>query len=167
MITIIICIYNNRGPDGLENGKIRIARSCSKKGGIMCVGLIGGMDRLGRNYKNEAEHYGVEIKVFTRSRTGLADRLKQVDAVVIFTGKASHRIRNEALTAARSAEIPVIMTHSCGICSLRECFGRLGLKPEKCDHCGPSATCVIESATNIFPIKTMARSKYALTREAL
>jgi hypothetical protein len=85
------------------------------------------MDRLDRSYKDEAERHGVELKVFTRSKAGLADRIGQVDALVVFTGKTSHRIKNEAVLAARSARIPVIMLHSCGICSLRECLSRLVL----------------------------------------
>jgi hypothetical protein len=91
----------------------------------MCVALVGGMDRLHRDYRNEAEKHGVELKVFTKSRAGLADRIGQADAVVVFTGKTSHRIKNEAVTAARSANIPVMMVHSCGVCTLRECLARL------------------------------------------
>lgn len=95
----------------------------------MCVALIGGMDRLERDYENEAERHGVHLKVFTKAKVGLAARLKSVDAVVVFTGKTSHRIRNEAISTAKSKNIPVVMCHSCGVCSLRECLGRLVSQP--------------------------------------
>ncbi len=110
----------------------------------MCVALIGGMDRLDRSYRDEAEKHGVDLRVFTKSKTGLATRLRQVDAVVIFTGKTSHRIKNEAVTAAKAAAIPVVMVHSCGVCSLRECLGRLVSAPDRakassgCKLCGLS-----------------------------
>jgi len=91
----------------------------------MCVALIGGMDRLERDYEVEAQKHGVKLKVFTKTKTGLVARLKSVDVVVVFTGKVSHRLRGEALSAAKSKNIPVIMTHSCGVCSLRECLQRL------------------------------------------
>ncbi len=91
----------------------------------MCVALIGGMDRLERDYETEARKHGVELRVFTRTKAGLATRLKAVDVMVMFTGKVSHQLKREAVNAARSRNIPVIMVHSCGVCSLRECLQRL------------------------------------------
>lgn len=109
----------------------------------MCVALIGGMDRLERDYEVEAQKHGVKLKVFTKTKTGLVARLKSVDVVVVFTGKVSHRLRGEALSAAKSKNIPVIMTHSCGVCSLRECLLRLASSgkgvinaPRCCGSCG-------------------------------
>ncbi len=91
----------------------------------MCVALIGGMDRLERDYEAEARKHGVELRVYTKTKTGLATRLKTVDVMVMFTGKVSHQLKREAVSAARSRSIPVIMAHSCGVCSLRECLQRL------------------------------------------
>ncbi len=91
----------------------------------MCVAVIGGMDRLERDYENEAGKHGVDLRVFTKSKVDLAARLRKVDAVVVFTGKTSHRIRNEAISTAKTKGIPVILNHSCGVCSLRECLQRL------------------------------------------
>jgi len=36
----------------------------------MCVALIGGMDRLERDYETEARKHGVELRVFTKAKTG-------------------------------------------------------------------------------------------------
>ncbi len=91
----------------------------------MCVALIGGMDRLERDYINEALRHGVQLKVFTQGKTGMAARLHHMDAIVIFTGKTSHRLRNEALGTAKAKCIPVLMCHSCGICGLRHCLSFL------------------------------------------
>lgn len=114
----------------------------------MCVALIGGMDRLERDYETEARRHGVELKVFTKTKTGLTARLKSVDAMVMFTGKVSHRLRSEAISAARSKSIPVVMVHSCGVCSLRECLGQLVLsgkkgqkKPVCCGSCDGKGCC--------------------------
>lgn len=96
----------------------------------MCVALIGGMDRLERDYENEAGKHGVELRVFTKTKTGMASRLKSVDVMVMFTGKVSHRMKSEAISAARSKSIPVMMVHSCGVSSLRECLRNL-LEPVK------------------------------------
>ncbi|MEZ0329672.1 MAG: DUF2325 domain-containing protein [Dissulfuribacterales bacterium] len=91
----------------------------------MCVALIGGMDRLEREYKNEAERFGINLKVFTRSENRLGSKIKGVDALVIFTNKISHTARNEAKKIIKTGNIPVFRYHSCGVCTLRECFQHL------------------------------------------
>jgi hypothetical protein len=91
----------------------------------MCLAVIGGMDRLQRHYREEADRTGVELRIFNRSEANLAAKLNNVDALVIFTNKISHRARNEAVTVARRKEIPVFMYHSCGVCTLRNCLNCL------------------------------------------
>ncbi|NTV51088.1 MAG: DUF2325 domain-containing protein [Geobacteraceae bacterium] len=88
----------------------------------MCIALIGGMDRLGKHYRDEAGRAGVELQVFTRSENNIGTKLKKADAVVIFTNMVSHRVKNEAMNAARLNNIPVFMHHSCGVCTLRDCL---------------------------------------------
>ncbi len=88
----------------------------------MCIALIGGMDRLEKHYMNEAGRAGVELQVFTRSENNIGAKLKKADAVVIFTNMVSHRVKKEAMTAAKLNDIPVFMHHSCGVCSLRDCL---------------------------------------------
>jgi hypothetical protein len=68
-------------------------------GGVMCIALIGGMDRLEQHYRKAAEKFGIELKVFNASAAGMASTVKNADAVVIFTNKVSHRARKEVLKA--------------------------------------------------------------------
>lgn len=91
----------------------------------MCVALIGGMDRLERNYISEAEKFGVDLKVFTKSESEMASKIRNVDAVVIFTNKVSHKAKKEVMIIAKTKNIPVFMYHSCGICTLRDCLSCL------------------------------------------
>ena len=94
----------------------------------MCIALIGGMDMLERHYKNEAEKFGVDLKVFNASAAGIASMVKAADAVVIFTNKVSHRARKEVVNMARSRNIPVFQYHSCRVCTLRDCLNCLHKK---------------------------------------
>lgn len=94
----------------------------------MCVAVIGGMERLGSHYRREAEHLGIDLRLFNTSRTGILSRLKGVDLLVILTGKVSHRLRSEAMKAARANDIPVIHEHGCGLCSFRETIACLGCR---------------------------------------
>jgi hypothetical protein len=88
----------------------------------MSIAVIGGMDRLGPYYRKEAAKLGITLKIFNSSEPGIASKVKAADAVVIFTGKVSHRARNEVMHIARSFGIPVHQFHSCGLCTLRNCF---------------------------------------------
>jgi hypothetical protein len=102
----------------------------------MSIALIGGMDRLERHYISEAEKLGIDLKVFNKPEAGITQKIKNVDAVVIFTGKVSHRAKKEAMTVAKNKNIPVLMYHSCGICTLRDCFNCL--KDSSSSHKGGS-----------------------------
>ena len=91
----------------------------------MCVALIGGMDRLERHYREEAGKAGIELRVFNKAENGIASKIRNVDALVIFTNKVSHRVKKEAMNTAKRMNIPVLQYHSCGICTLRDCFNCL------------------------------------------
>lgn len=88
----------------------------------MCIALIGGMDRLERKYIEDAKSFGITLKVYTKKKIDLPERIKHVDAVIIFTGKVSHLIKNQVIKCAYSTKIPVILCHSCGLSSLRKCI---------------------------------------------
>ena len=91
----------------------------------MCVALIGGMDRLERQYMDEAEKFGIDLKVFTKPEKGMTSKIKNVDVVVIFTNKVSHKAKKEVMNVAKAKDIPVFMYHSCGVCTLRDCLSCL------------------------------------------
>jgi len=100
----------------------------------MCVAVIGGMDRLGHHYKSEAAQVGIKLKIFSQSENNLNAKLKNVDALLIFTNKVSHRVRKEALNAVKGSQIPIMQLHSCGVCTLRNCLDCL--KNPQCDITG-------------------------------
>lgn len=88
----------------------------------MCVAVIGGMDRLQRHYREEAKRAGIDLRMFSQSEVNIGDKLKHVDALLIFTNKVSHRVKQEALNAVKGRTIPILMQHSCGVCTLRDCL---------------------------------------------
>ncbi len=98
------------------------------EGIAMCIGLIGGMDRLERHYTEEAQKFKVELKVFNKYETNLFKKIQHVDALIIFTNKVSHGARKEAVHVARNRNIPLFMVHSCGIGTLRRCLNSLCFK---------------------------------------
>ena len=88
----------------------------------MCAALIGGMDRLHREYINEAKKKGVKLKCYTGKERKISGSLGRMDLVVLFTNKVSHKARKDVLSAVKGGDTQVIMRHSCGISSLRDCL---------------------------------------------
>lgn len=86
------------------------------------IALFGGMDRLRKHYIGEAEKCGINLKVFSNAMSNIGAKIQNLDAVVIFTNKVSHNAKNEVIQVAKARRIPVLMCHSCGICSWRECI---------------------------------------------
>jgi len=56
----------------------------------MCAALIGGMDRLKRDYITSAKEKGVKLKVFTGKENKVSEKLGNADHVIIFTNQISH-----------------------------------------------------------------------------
>lgn len=88
----------------------------------MSVVLVGGMKRLERHYQSEARRFGISLKICNSLENTTVARIKGADVVVLFTNKVSHQAKNEAVRTAAGLGIPVRMYHSCGLCTLRECF---------------------------------------------
>ncbi|MFO7818103.1 MAG: DUF2325 domain-containing protein [Thermodesulfobacteriota bacterium] len=86
----------------------------------MCVALLGGMDRLEREYKTIAQKSGVKLKFFTGKENRIASRIKNVDLCIVFTNKISHQARNQVVRMAKQNNIPLEMHHSCGISTLAD-----------------------------------------------
>jgi len=114
------------------------------------------MDRLERDYENEAERYGVRLKVFYKGKNGMTSRLKSVGTVVVFTGKTSRRLKNEAMSVAKSQGIPLTLAQFCGICAFRQCIGCLIGQ-----HIESNQSCIIPVSTTF---NRMGGAEKAITR---
>ena len=88
----------------------------------MCVTLIGGMDRLKKDYVNAAKEHGYTLKCISRNERNFVDKIGNPDTLIVFTNKISHEAKRKAVQVARSRNIPLHMIHSCGVSSLRECL---------------------------------------------
>ncbi len=101
----------------------------------MCVAVIGGMDRLGRHYKSAATDAGFKLKIFSKSENNLDAKLRNVDALLIFTNKVSHGARKEAINAVKRSDIPIMQMHSCGVGTLKNCLNCLAKPDGEVDAC--------------------------------
>ncbi len=71
----------------------------------MCLALIGGMDRLDKHCMEVAKRAGISLQIFIKSQTNIAAKLKKADVMLIFTNKVSHRVKSEAMNAAKARGI--------------------------------------------------------------
>ncbi len=88
----------------------------------MTAAIIGGMDRLQPHYRKTAKKAGFRLKMFTGKENSINGRLGKIDLMIIFTNKISHTTRKNAFDAAKAENIPVLMCHSCGVSTLKECL---------------------------------------------
>lgn len=88
----------------------------------MCAVLVGGMDRLHKEYIETAKDLGITLKVFTGQERSIKNRLGDVDFLVLFTAKVSHAARKEVLQHAKSGKIPLKMIHASGVSALKKCL---------------------------------------------
>ena len=88
----------------------------------MCAALVGGMDRLRKEYIDTAKGMGVSLKVFTGQERSIKSQLGDLDMMILFTGKVSHAARQEAVKHAKANNIPLHMIHSSGVSALRKCI---------------------------------------------
>ncbi len=93
----------------------------------MSIGILGGLDRLKRNYEKEGRDRGYKVKVFGQRVPNLLQRLSGVNGIVLFTGMVSHPLAMEAIRFAKQNNIPVERTHSSGMSGFKKCLDEISL----------------------------------------
>ena len=78
----------------------------------MSVVIIGGHDRMVRQYKEICENHKYKAKVFTQMKTGLDKLIGRPDLLILFTKTVSHKMVNTAIQEAKRNNIPVARIHS-------------------------------------------------------
>lgn len=85
----------------------------------MSVVIVGGNDRMTRQYKDICQSYQCRAKVFTQMRDGLKDKIGSPDLLVLFTGTASHKMIRLALNATDVERTTVVRSHTSSASALK------------------------------------------------
>ena len=85
----------------------------------MSVVIVGGHDRMVRQYKDICAEYGCKAKVFTQMRDGLKDKIGSPDLLVLFTATASHKMIKLALNATDSGKTTIVRSHTSSASALK------------------------------------------------
>lgn len=91
----------------------------------MSITLVGGMDRLRKEYENAARQLGVVLTVFSGKESCLADKIGRPDLTILLTDMLSHDARTRVLQKSRRAGTPVCFLKSNGVSGLRRYIGAL------------------------------------------
>jgi len=91
-------------PDHRGKGKNRL---------VLNIALIGGMERMMKCYRDEANKHSVNLLVFNTYEVDIATRIRSFDGVVIFTNKVSHPAQNTAMQVAKSRNILLVRCCRC------------------------------------------------------
>ena len=89
----------------------------------MSVVIIGGHDRMVRQYKEICENHKYKAKVFTQMKTGLDKLIGRPDLLILFTNTVSHKMVKCALEEAKKNNIEVVRCHTSSQAALEEILG--------------------------------------------
>ena len=84
----------------------------------MSITIVGGNDRMVRNYKDLCKQHNCKAKVFTQP-SGLRDQIGSPDLLILFTNTVSHKMVNAALAYVSNSSTRVVRSHSSSLSSLK------------------------------------------------
>ncbi len=78
----------------------------------MSITIIGGHDRMVRDYKDICKEYKYKPKVFTQPSGNLCKKIGSPDILVLFTNTVSHKMVKVALEAINGTSTTVVRCHN-------------------------------------------------------
>ena len=101
----------------------------------MSVVIIGGNERMERQYQQICKTYGYKAKVFTKEASSLKRKIGQPDLLVVFTNTVSHSMTCCALQEAKKCGTCVARIHTSSANALHE------ILKEHCNSCSENGEC--------------------------
>ncbi|MGL4791085.1 MAG: DUF2325 domain-containing protein [Anaerotignaceae bacterium] len=84
----------------------------------MSVVIVGGHDRMVRQYMDICKNYKCKAKVFTQMPGNFKAQIGKADLVILFTSTVSHKMMNGATQEAKKSNIKIAHSHSSSSCAL-------------------------------------------------
>lgn len=89
----------------------------------MSVVIIGGNERMSRQYTTICQEHGYKAKVFPKEAGALEKKIGSPDLMILFTSTVSHKMLQGAMKAAKKNQVPVTWIHSSSATALRNALG--------------------------------------------
>ena len=91
----------------------------------MSVVIVGGHDRMVRQYMDICKKYNCKGKVFTQLPGNFKGQIGQADLIILFTSTVSHIMVNGAVQEAEKNNITIERSHSSSSSALKRYFGSI------------------------------------------
>ena len=86
----------------------------------MSVVIVGGNERMERQYKDICKRHGCRAKVFAKMPADFKRKIGSPDLIILFTSTVSHKMVECATSEARRQNTAVARCHSSSACALKE-----------------------------------------------
>lgn len=85
----------------------------------MSIVIVGGNERMVRQYKDLCKEYECKAKVFAKMNDGLKNKIGRPDLLVLFTGTMSHKMVKYALNETKGQDVIVARSHTSSMSALK------------------------------------------------
>lgn len=86
----------------------------------MSVVIVGGHDRMVRQYMDICKEFQCKAKVFTQMPGNFKSKIGSADLVVLFTSTVSHKMVTGATQEAKKGNTIIAHSHSSSSCALKK-----------------------------------------------
>ena len=86
----------------------------------MSVVIVGGHDRMVRQYMDICKNHNCKAKVFTQMPGNFKSQIGKADLLVLFTSTVSHKMMHGAVQEAKKSNIKIAHSHSSSSCALNK-----------------------------------------------
>lgn len=86
----------------------------------MSIVIVGGHDRMVRQYTNICKDYKCKVKVFTQMPGNFKSQIGKADLLVLFTSTVSHIMVNGAVQEAKKNNISIARSHTSSSSALKK-----------------------------------------------
>jgi len=106
-----------------------------KGGDNMNLLVIGGHERMERDYMQLGKKNGFKTKVYTTASSKLSKSIGNPDAVVILTSTVSHKMCRIVESKAKKQDIPIVRHKNSSKVAFTECLNKVNECLGNCDNC--------------------------------
>ena len=78
----------------------------------MSVVIVGGNDKMIRQYEDLCKNYKCKAKVFTQPSSNLREKIGRPDLMILFTNTVSYKMVLSASQEAKKNHVPIVRVHT-------------------------------------------------------
>ncbi|MHC1579584.1 MAG: DUF2325 domain-containing protein [Candidatus Alkanophagales archaeon] len=87
--------------------------------------IVGGIGRLRRHYERAAAEFGFRAEVFEVHSARLESNVRNASGVIVFTDVNSKKLAETAVSIAKSAGVPVVLSRRSSVSALKKSLLKL------------------------------------------